>query len=334
VTERLLERGPHRLAVEQCVHGLVGEGRGAHGPDGIPGAPAEFVDQRLGPVDGVGVELDGGRTRGVAGEQQLLEPVAALHDPGAARQAGVERGAERVGGQSPLAQLGGVALLIDTARLADVRGLRQAVRGTGHVGARPEAGEAGAAVRPGCFGLQPVQDRQGQLPCLGDRFGSGLRPRSDERLQPVVVERPVDERDVGVEGSGAVQLACQDARATAPAPRRWPPGKVGGPVTFRDVEQVTIVQWAVAATQREERHEGYAGSRALVDQRGVALLQDAEAVLNGGDRGDRTGLGAEPVATQLATLDAVAQQRAAEAQGADAAARPAPCGRPSSCCRG
>ena len=82
---------------------------------------------------------------------------------------------------------------LDPARLADVRGLGQAVRGADQVGTQPQPFPAGLAVGPGTLGLQPVEERQAELLGPGDvRLGLLRRDaRPDQRAQPVIVLRPV-----------------------------------------------------------------------------------------------------------------------------------------------
>ena len=85
----------------------------------------------------------------------------------------------------------------DAAGLADVKALRQAVLRADHVRAQAQAGVAPRrAVGVGGLGLQPVQQGQGQL--FGRLAGAALLLRRDinDGGEPVVVLRPVDQRDV------------------------------------------------------------------------------------------------------------------------------------------
>ena len=99
----------------------------------------------------------------------------------------------------------------DSPRLADVRELGQPVLGADKIAPQAQPGPAGAAVGAGCFGLEPVEQRQAEL--LGP-VGMALaffRGAPDEIAQEVIVLGPVDKADVGRVGARGKVVAIGDA---------------------------------------------------------------------------------------------------------------------------
>ncbi|CAM5524152.1 hypothetical protein SVIOM342S_04795 [Streptomyces violaceorubidus] len=111
VAEGALQLGLRGAVMQVDVHRLVGEGGRPYGAGRVPVAPATGVDDPFGAFDGVGVQLDGGRSGGVPGEQAEFEAAVALDYPGLARH-GCEGGTERVRRPRPPAQQLRVAVLV------------------------------------------------------------------------------------------------------------------------------------------------------------------------------------------------------------------------------
>src|SRR5215210_4305854 len=87
----------------------------------------------------------------------------------------------------------------DTAALAHVDTLGEAVPGSDDVGTKTQAPVPCATVEPGRLGLHPVQHREAELPRALQMFVSLRFSDAYEGAQPVVYLRPVDQGDVAIE---------------------------------------------------------------------------------------------------------------------------------------
>src|SRR5690606_29372998 len=95
----------------------------------------------------------------------------------------------------------------DAPRLADVRILGESIVGAGKIAAKPESFPAGAAVRTRRFGLHPIQERETKLLGAVQMRQSFLRLIAMNIAEPVVVLRPIDQRDIAfVSAGGEVPL--------------------------------------------------------------------------------------------------------------------------------
>src|SRR5919112_1613376 len=98
---------------------------------------------------------------------------------------------------------------IDASALAHVDALREAVPGPDDVGTKTQAPVPHAAVEPNRLGLHPVKHREAELPRALQMFVP-LR-FSDDRAEPVVYLRPVDQGDVAIERAPGEVLAGEYA---------------------------------------------------------------------------------------------------------------------------
>ena len=89
----------------------------------------------------------------------------------------------------------------DAAGLADVGIFGKAILCADQIAAKPQPRKTLASIRPGDFGLQPIEEREAQLLGLVDVLLFFLRRDADQIAQHIIVLRPVDETDAA--GIGA-----------------------------------------------------------------------------------------------------------------------------------
>ena len=194
------------------------------------------------------------RTRDHRAERDLERPAAEVEVAGAADPRvqidPIAADADRVGEQlGPVgAQRMRDVLLedrelgADPPRLADVRRLRESVRrAADDVATQPQARIADAAVGTRRLGLQPVEQAEAELP-RGLEVACALgRVDADDRPEPVVVLRPVDDGDVAAARSPPRSSCGRGCGGSATTDAR-PPRRTARASAARASRAATVVQ--------------------------------------------------------------------------------------------